>query len=118
MSIYILGNVLHALNFYFAHYHTTLYLLFFSLTNTFNKPVESYGNILIMGDSNSEVTENFLNFFARNPACLKNANNLSFIDLLLTNQLYTIICSFYKIVVIGMKIHYNYQNLKNIRYRN
>ena len=118
MSIYIPDIVFHVLNLFYAHYHATLYLLFFSLTNTFNKPVKSYGNILIMGDLNSEVTENFLNFFARDLACFKNAKNLSFIDLLLTNQLHTIIFGFYKIVVIGMKIHYNYQKLKSIRYRN
>ena len=57
--------------------------------------LKSYDNILIMGDLNSEVSENCLNGFCndnslktlnRGPTCFKNSNNPSCIDLFLTNR--------------------------------
>ena len=55
--------------------------------------LKSYGNILIMGDLNSEVSENCLNGFCsslktlnRGPTCFKIPNNPSCIDLFLTNR--------------------------------
>ena len=57
--------------------------------------LKSYDNILIMGDLNSEVSENCLNGFCnvnnlktlnRGPTCFKNPNNLSCINLFVTNR--------------------------------
>ena len=57
--------------------------------------LKSFDNILIMGDLNSEVSENCLNGFCnvnslktlnRGPTCFKNPNNPSCIDLFLTNR--------------------------------
>ena len=51
--------------------------------------LKSYDSILIMGDLNSEVTENCLNSLKtlnRDPTCFKNPNNPSCIVLFLTNQ--------------------------------
>ena len=86
--------------------------------------LKNYDNILIMGDLNSEVSENCLNSFCnvnslktlnRGPTCFKNPNNPSCIDFFFTNrqqcfqQTYSIktgICDFGKMVVTVMKIHY------------
>ena len=57
--------------------------------------LKSYYNILIMGDLNSAVSENCLNCFCNvnslkalnsGPTCFKSPNNLSCIDLFLTNR--------------------------------
>ena len=57
--------------------------------------LKSYYNILIMEDLNSAVSENCLNGFCninslkalnRDPTCFKSPNNLSCIDLFLTNR--------------------------------
>ena len=94
--------------------------------------LRSYGNILIMGDLNSGVTENCLNVFCnanslktinRGPTCFK---NLSCIDLFLTNrqQCFQQTCAiemalsdFRKMVVTVMKTHYKKQKPKAIHYR-
>ena len=85
--------------------------------------LKSYGNILIMGDLNSEATENCLNDFCkiyslktllRDPKCFKIPNNLLWIVLFLTNQPkgFQLKCNHEK------KIHYNKQKAKTIQYRN
>ena len=86
--------------------------------------LKSYYNILIMGDLNSEVSENCLNGFCnvnslkilnRGQTCFKNPNNPSCIDLFLTNRqqcfqqtcaIETDISDLHKMVVTVMKIHY------------
>ena len=93
--------------------------------------LKSYDNSLIMGDLNSEVSENCLNGFYnlnslktlnRGPTCFKNPNNPSCIDLFLTNpqqyfqQTYAIetgFSDFRKMVVTVMKTHYKKQKPKN-----
>ena len=85
--------------------------------------LKSFDNILIMGDLNSEVSENCLNGFCninslrtlnRGQTCFKNPNNLSYMDLFLTNrqQCFQQTCAieagisdFHKIVVTVMKTH-------------
>ena len=89
-----------------------------------------------MGDLNSEISENYLNGFCnvnslkilnRGPTCFKNPNNLSCIDLFLTNrqQCFQQTCAieagisdFHKIVVTVMKTHYKKQKAKTIQYKN
>ena len=89
-----------------------------------------------MGDLNSEISENYLNGFCnvnslkilnRGPTCFKNPNNLSCIDLFLTNRqqcfqqtcaIETGISDFHKMVVTVMKTHYKKQKAKTIQYRN
>ena len=88
--------------------------------------LKSYDNILIMGDLNSEVSENCLNGFCndnslktlnRGPTCFKNSNNPSCIDLFVTNrQCFQRICAIetgitdsHKMVVTVMKTHYKKQ---------
>ena len=98
--------------------------------------LKSFDNILIMGDLNSEVSENCLNGFCnvnslktlnRGPTCFKNPNNPSCIDLFLTNRqqcfqqtcaIETGISDFHKMVVTVMKTHYKKQKAKTIQYRN
>ena len=93
--------------------------------------LKSYDNILIMGDFNSEFSENCLNSFCnvnslrtlyRGPTCFKNPNNPSCIDLFLTNRqqgfqqthaIETGISDFHKMVVTVMKTHYKKQKSKN-----
>ena len=98
--------------------------------------LKSYDNILIMGDFNSEFSENCLNSFCnvnslktlyRGPTCFKNPSNPSCIDLFLTNRqqgfqqthaIETGISDFHKMVVTVMKTHYKKQKAKTIQYRN
>ena len=98
--------------------------------------LKSYDNILIMGDFNLEFSKNCLNGFCninslktlnRGPTCFKNPNNLSYIDLFLTNQqqgfqqthaIETGISGFHKMVITVMKTHYKKQKVKTIQYRN
>ena len=98
--------------------------------------LKSFDNILIMGDLNSEVSENCLNGFCnvnslktlnRGPTCFKNLSNPSCIDLFLTNRqqcfqqtcvIETGISDFHKMVVAVMKTHYKKQKAKTIQYRN
>ena len=93
-------------------------------------------NILVMGDLNSEVSENCLNGFCNvnslktlniGPTCFKNPNNPSCIDLFLIKQqqcfqqtcaIETSISDFHKMVVTVMKTHYKKQKAKTIQYRN
>ena len=88
--------------------------------------LKSYDDILIVGDLNSEVSENCLNGFCndnsvktlnRGLTCFKNSNNSSCIDLFLTNRqcfqrmctIETGITDFHKMVVTVMKTHYKKQ---------
>ena len=95
--------------------------------------LKSYDNILIMGDFNSEFSENYLNSFCnvnslktlyRGPTGFKNP---SCIDLFLTNRqqgfqqphaIETGISDFHKMAVTVMKTHYKKQKAKTIQYRN
>ena len=99
--------------------------------------LKSYDNILIMimGDFNSEFSENCLNGFCnvnslktlnRDPTSFKNPSNPSCIDLFLTNRqqafqqthaIETGISDFHKMVVTVMKTHYKKQKAKTIQYR-
>ena len=94
--------------------------------------LKSYDNILIIGDFNSEFSENCLNGFCnvnslktlnRGPTCFKNPSNPSCIDLFLTNrqqgfqQTHTIetgIFNLHKMVVTVMKTHYKKQKAETI----
>ena len=98
--------------------------------------LKSYDNILIMGDFNSEFSENFLNSFCnvnslktlnRGPTCFKNPSNPSCIDLFLTNRqqgfqqthvIETGISDFHKMVVTVMKTHYKKQKPFNTEITN
>ena len=98
--------------------------------------LKSYDNILIMGDLNSEVSENCLNnscnvnsfkTLNRGPTCFKNPNNPSCIDLFLTNRqqyfqqtcaIETSISDFHKMVVTVMKFHHKKEKEKTNQYRN
>ena len=92
--------------------------------------LKSYDNILIMGDLNSEVSENCLNGFcnvnslknlSRGPVCFKNPNNPSCMGFFLTNRqqcfqktcaIETGISDFHKMVVTVMKTHYKKEKAK------
>ena len=107
-----------------------------NLNKSLDVYLKSYDNILIMGDNNSEFSENCLNGFCnvnslktlnRGPTCFKNPSNPSCIDLFFTNRqqgfqqthaIGTGISDFHKMVVTVMKTHYKKQNAKTIQYRN
>ena len=89
-------------------------------------------NLLILGDFNSELKDSCLNAFSnvnnlkslnKEPTCFKNPNNLSCIDLFLTNRskyfqnMFTIetgISDFHKLVVTVLKMFYKEQKPKII----
>ena len=114
--------------------HTTTHL--HHLNKGLDVYLKSYDNILIMGDLNSEFSENCLNGFYnvnslktlnRGPTCFKNPSNPSCIDLFPTNRQQTFqqthaietgISDFHKLVVTVMKTHYKKQTGKTIQYRN
>ena len=94
-----------------------------------------YDNLIIMGDFNSEPSDNelqeFCNSFTlknlvKEPTCYKNVNNPSCIDLILTNRptsfqntitLETGISDFHKMTITVLKTSFNKQPLKIIVYR-
>ena len=94
--------------------------------------LKSYDNILIMGDINSEFSENGLNGFCnvnslktlnKGPTCFKNSGNASCIDLFLTTRqqgfqqthaIETGISDFHKMVFTVVKTHYKNQKAKTI----
>ena len=98
--------------------------------------LKHYDNLLILGDLNLETKDSCLNAFSnvnnltslnKEPTCLKNPNNPSCINLLLTNRsryfqntstTETGISDFYKLVVTVLKMFYKKQKLKIIQYRN
>ena len=98
--------------------------------------IGNYDNILLLGDSNSELSEPCLNDFCdiynlknlvKVPTCYKNPDNPSCIDLFLTNRprtfqsttiIETDISDFHKLVVTVLKTFYKKQRPKIIHYRN
>ena len=89
-----------------------------------DKYIESYDNLLVMGDFNSEITEdpmkNFcdtynLKSLVKTPTCYKNPRNPTCIDLILTNRhncfqnsrtIETGLSDFHKMTVTVLKSHF------------
>ena len=100
------------------------------------KRQDNYDNILLLGDFDSEFSEPCLNDFCdiynlknlvKEPTCYKNPDNLSCIDLFLTNRprnfqctatIETGISDFHKLVVTVLKTFYKKQRPKIIHDRN
>ena len=100
------------------------------------KRQDNYDNILLLGDFDSEFSEPCLNDFCdiyilenlvKEPTCYKNPDNLSCIDLFLTNRprnfqctatIETGISNFHKLVVTVLKTFYKRQRPKIIHDRN
>ena len=100
------------------------------------KRQDNYDNILLLGDFDSEFSEHCLNDFCdiynlknlvKEPTCYKNSDNLSCIDLFLTNRprnfqctatIETSISDFHKLVVTVLKTFYKRERPKIIHYRN
>ena len=98
--------------------------------------IGNYDNVLLLGDFNAEFSEPCLNDFCdicylknlvKEPACFKNPDNPSCIDLFLTNRPKTFQCTttieagisnFHKLVVTVLKTFYKKQRPKIIHYRN
>ena len=98
--------------------------------------IGNYDNILLLGGFNSEFSEPCLNDFCdiynlknlvKEPTCYKNPDNLSCIDLFLTNRprnfqctatIETGISNFHKLVVTVLKTFYKRQRPKIIHDRN
>ena len=92
--------------------------------------MNKYDNILLLGDFNSETSENYLNDFCniynlrniiKEPTCFKNPGNPSCIDLFLTNRprcfkntvaAETGISDFHKMVVMVLKVFTRNKNQK------
>ena len=98
--------------------------------------LKRYDNLLILGDLNSELRDNCLNNFSsvnhlkslnKEPTCFENQNNLSCIDLFLTNRpryfqntstIETSISDFHKVVVTVLKMFHKKQKPIIIHYGN
>ena len=97
---------------------------------------EKYESILLLGDFNSELTEDSMQDFCniynlkclvKEPTCFKNPDNPSCIDLLLTNKYRSLqnttvfesrLSDFHKFTITVMKISLHKQKPKVINYRN
>ena len=107
----------------------------FTLSKSIDKFSPSYDNILILGDFNSDPTdENMIEFFnlyylqnlIKVPTCFKNPHNPSCIDLVITNRtksfqnskaIETGLSDFHKLTLSVMKIKYKKQPPTIISYR-
>lgn len=107
-----------------------------AISRQYDSLSEKYENFLLLGDLNSEVSEDSMQDFCdvynlkslvKVPTCFKNPENPSCIDLILTNkprcfQNTTVIESglsdFHKFTVTVMKTHFPKQSPKVINYRN
>ena len=101
-----------------------------------NKLYVKYENIILMGDLNSEITEEYMQMFCgtynleslvKDPTCFKNIDNPSCIDLILTNKpLYFQntrvvdigLSDFHRLTVTMMKASFTKQTPKILNYRN
>ena len=101
-----------------------------------DKYIESYDNLLVMGDFNSEITEdpmkNFcdtynLKSLVKTPTCYKNPRNPTCIDLILTNRhncfqnsrtIETGLSDFHKMTVTVLKSHFQKKGPILMKYRN
>ena len=102
----------------------------------FDSLCEKYENIILLGDFNSELTEDSMQDFCniynlkclvKEPACFKNPDNPSCIDLILTNKYRSFqnttvfesgLSDFHKFTITVMKICFPKQKPKVINYRN
>ena len=118
-----------------------------SIGTKLNVLCTKYENIVLIGDLNSEVKEDSMQFFCgtynleslvKEPTCFKNIDNPSCIDLILTNKssyfqntkvVDTGLSDFHRLTVTMMKASFskqtpkilnyrNYKNFHNVRFRN
>ena len=107
-----------------------------SISMQFDELHKKYENILIIGDFNSEFSEEAMNEFCclynlktliHKPTCFKNPDNPSCIDLILTNRsrsfqstsiIDTYLSDFHRLTVTVMKMNFIKQTPKILYYRN
>ena len=107
-----------------------------NLGNCLNKLCETYENIILLGDFNSEMCEDAMQVFCNvynlkcllnEPTCFKSINNPSCIDLILTNKsrsflkssvIETGLSDCHRLTITIMNINFQKQIPKIISYRN
>ena len=110
--------------------------LIYHLIKGLDNYISRYDNIFILGDFNSQPSENCANDFCtiynrsnlvKKLTCFKNFDSLSCIDLLLINRpkcfqstttMETGVSDFHKMVITALKVYYKKQKPKTIYYRN